>query len=158
MSVVGRAARRARRFTGNRRVLYAMSEPGNTYNRAYKKSARVVGDVIGNTTRTATRPSHDTIVRMAQPWSLRYPAHRRAGQLSLGRRRCAGGHAVHRRSHGASLADEMLSDLDKDTVDFAQLRRHAEGAAVFPARFPTSWSTGPTASRSAWRPRSRRTT
>ena len=88
----------------HRRVLYAMRELGNDWNKAYKKSARVVGDVIGKYHPHGDTAVYDTIVRMAQPFSHALPAGRRPGQLRLGRRRCAGGHALHRSAHVAHRA------------------------------------------------------
>ena len=86
----------------HRRVLYGMHEAGLQPNRPYKKSAATVGDVMGKYHPHGDSAIYDTLVRMAQPFSLRYPAGRRAGQLRLDRRRPAGRHEVHR---GAALAD-----------------------------------------------------
>jgi DNA gyrase subunit A len=101
----------------HRRVLYAMNDLGNLHNRAYKKSARVVGDVIGKYHPHGDTSVYDAMVRLAQEWSLRYllvdgqgnfgsvdgdsPAAMRYTEVRMER-----------------LAEEMLADIDKETVDF----------------------------------------
>ena len=101
----------------HRRVLFAMHELSNDWNRAYKKSARIVGDVIGKYHPHGDTAVYDTIVRMAQDFSLRYmlvdgqgnfgsvdgdpPAAMRYTEVRL-----------------TKLAEELLRDLEKDTVDF----------------------------------------
>src|SRR6266568_3159588 len=80
----------------HRRVLWAMHELGNTYNKAYKKSARVVGDVIGKYHPHGDTAVYDTIVRMAQDFSMRYPLI--DGQGNFG---SVDGDALHRSPHGA---------------------------------------------------------
>jgi DNA gyrase subunit A len=101
----------------HRRILYAMHELGNTHNRAYKKSARVVGDVIGKYHPHGDTAVYDAMVRLAQEWSLRYllvdgqgnfgsvdgdsPAAMRYTEVRMDR-----------------LAEELLADIDKDTVEF----------------------------------------
>jgi DNA gyrase/topoisomerase IV subunit A len=80
----------------HRRVLYAMYESGTTHNKPYKKSARIVGDVIGKFHPHGDQAAYDTFVRMAQDFSLRMPPRRRTGELRQRRRRPAGGHALHR--------------------------------------------------------------
>ena len=121
----------------HRRVLYAMHELGNDYNRAYKKSARVVGDVIGKYHPHGDTAVYDTIVRMAQDFSHALPAHRRSGQLRLGRRRRAGGHALHRSAHGQASRSELLADIDKETVDFGPNYDDSEREpTVLPTRIP----------------------
>ncbi len=120
----------------HRRALYAMHELSNTYTRAYKKSARIVGDVIGKYHPHGDQSVYDTIVRMAQPWSLRYllvdgqgnfgsidgdsPAAMRYTEVRMER-----------------LADSMLADLDKDTVDWGpNYDNTLQEPLVFPVRFP----------------------
>ena len=71
----------------HRRVLFAMHEPNNVWNRAYVKCARIVGDVLGKYHPHGDTAIYDALVRMAQDFSHALPAHRRAGQLRLGRRR-----------------------------------------------------------------------
>src|SRR3569833_4634333 len=120
----------------HRRVLFAMSELGNDWNKPYKKSARVVGDVIGKYHPHGDTAVYDTIVRMAQPFSLRYmlvdgqgnfgsvdgdaPAARRYTEVRMSR-----------------IAHELLADLDKETVDFAPNYDESEKEpVVFPAKIP----------------------
>ncbi|HEX9802508.1 MAG TPA: DNA gyrase subunit A, partial [Gammaproteobacteria bacterium] len=101
----------------HRRVLYAMRELGNDWNKPYKKSARVVGDVIGKYHPHGDTAVYDTIVRMAQPFSLRYMLV--DGQGNFGS--VDGDSAAAMRYtevRMARLAHEMLADIDKDTVDF----------------------------------------
>ena len=101
----------------HRRVLYAMNELGNDYNKAYKKSARVVGDVIGKYHPHGDSAVYDTIVRMAQPFSLRYMLV--DGQGNFGS--IDGDSAAAMRYteiRMAKISHELLADLDKETVDF----------------------------------------
>src|SRR5690242_20054384 len=101
----------------HRRVLYAMQELGNDYNKAYKKSARVVGDVIGKYHPHGDVAVYDTIVRMAQPFSMRYVLI--DGQGNFG---SVDGDAPaamrYTEVRMAKIAHEMLADIDKETVDF----------------------------------------
>ncbi|CAM6055142.1 unnamed protein product [Sphagnum tenellum] len=102
----------------HRRVLYAMYDLGNFYNKAYKKSARVVGDVIGKYHPHGDTAVYDTIVRMAQDFSLRYPLI--DGQGNFGSVDGDSPAAMrYTEIRMAKIASEMLSDLDRDTVDFA---------------------------------------
>jgi len=120
----------------HRRVLFAMSELGNDWNKPYKKSARVVGDVIGKYHPHGDTAVYDTIVRMAQPFSMRYmlvdgqgnfgsvdgdsPAAMRYTEVRLAR-----------------IAHELLADIDKETVDFAPNYDDSEQEpTVLPARVP----------------------
>jgi len=120
----------------HRRVLYAMSELGNDWNKPYKKSARVVGDVIGKYHPHGDTAVYDTIVRMAQPFSMRYmlvdgqgnfgsvdgdsPAAMRYTEVRLAR-----------------IAHEILADLEKETVDFVVNYDESEQEpTVLPARIP----------------------
>jgi DNA gyrase subunit A len=121
----------------HRRVLYAMHEMGNRWNKAYKKSARIVGDIIGKYHPHGDVAAYDTIVRMAQDFSMRYvlvdgqgnfgsidgdpPAAMRYTEVRMDR-----------------IAEEMLADLEKDTVDF--MPNDDESLlepTVLPARLPT---------------------
>ncbi len=143
----------------HRRVLYAMYDLGNDWNRPYKKSARVVGDVIGKYHPHGDTAVYDTIVRMAQEFSLRYPLV--DGQGNFGS--VDGDPAAAMRYtevRMARIASELLADLDKDTVDFqAELRRGDEGAGgLARARSRICSSTARPASPSAWRRTSRPTT
>src|SRR5574340_54811 len=100
----------------HRRVLYAMNELGNDWNKAYKKSARVVGDVIGKYHPHGDTAVYDTMVRMAQDFSLRYPLI--DGQGNFGS--VDGDNAAAMRYtevRMAKIAHELLADLDKETVD-----------------------------------------
>ena len=120
----------------HRRVLYAMSELGNDWNKPYKKSARIVGDVIGKYHPHGDTAVYDTIVRMAQPFSMRYllvdgqgnfgsvdgdaPAAMRYTEIRLSR-----------------FAHSLMADLDKETVDFVPNYDETEMApAVLPTRVP----------------------
>jgi len=120
----------------HRRVLFAMRELGNTHNRSYKKSARVVGDVIGKYHPHGDTAVYDTIARMAQDFSMRYtlvdgqgnfgsldgdpPAAMRYTEVRMDR-----------------LAEELLADIDKETVDFGpNYDESLEQPLVLPAKFP----------------------
>jgi DNA gyrase subunit A len=120
----------------HRRVLYAMSELGNDWNKPYKKSARVVGDVIGKYHPHGDTAVYDTIVRMAQPFSLRYMLV--DGQGNFGS--VDGDSAAAMRYtevRMAKIAHELLADLDKETVDFIPNYDESEQEpAVFPSRVP----------------------
>ncbi len=102
----------------HRRVLYAMHEMGNRWNRPYKKSARIVGDIIGKYHPHGDVAAYDTIVRMAQDFSLRYPLVDGQGNFGSvdGDPPAAMRYTEIRLE---KIAEELLGDLDKDTVDFA---------------------------------------
>ncbi len=117
----------------HRRVLYAMSELGNDWNKPYKKSARVVGDVIGKYHPHGDSAVYDTIVRMAQPFSMRYLLV--DGQGNFGS--VDGDSAAAMRYtevRMAKLAHELLADLDKETVDWVP---NYDGTEQIPAVMPT---------------------
>ena len=120
----------------HRRVLYAMSVLGNDWNKPYKKSARVVGDVIGKYHPHGDTAVYDTIVRMAQPFSLRYMLV--DGQGNFGS--VDGDSAAAMRYtevRMAKIAHELLADLDKETVDFVPNYDESEREpSVFPTRVP----------------------
>ncbi|MDP4030502.1 MAG: DNA gyrase subunit A [Gallionella sp.] len=120
----------------HRRVLFAMHELSNDYNKAYKKSARIVGDVIGKYHPHGDTAVYDTIVRMAQDFSLRYPLV--DGQGNFGS--VDGDNAAAMRYteiRMAKIAHELLADLDKETVDFGPNYDGSEHEPlVFPSRFP----------------------
>lgn len=120
----------------HRRVLFGMSELGNTFNKPYKKSARIVGEVLGKYHPHGDSSVYDTMVRMAQPWSLRYmlidgqgnfgsvdgdsPAAMRYTEVRLQR-----------------IAESMLEDIDKDTVDFQNnFDDTLQEPTVLPSRIP----------------------
>ncbi|HCO60069.1 MAG TPA: DNA gyrase subunit A, partial [Porticoccaceae bacterium] len=101
----------------HRRVLFAMDELSNDWNRPYKKSARVVGDVIGKYHPHGDSAVYDTIVRMAQPFSLRYPLV--DGQGNFGSIDGDAAAAMrYTEIRMAKIAHSLLADLDKETVDF----------------------------------------
>jgi len=120
----------------HRRVLFAMHELSNDWNRAYKKSARIVGDVIGKYHPHGDTAVYDTIVRMAQNFSLRYPLVDGQGNFGSvdGDNAAAMRYTEIRMSR---IAHELLADLDKETVDFGPNYDGSEHEPlVFPARFP----------------------
>jgi len=120
----------------HRRVLYAMHDLGNTYNKAYKKSARIVGDVIGKYHPHGDTAVYDTIVRMVQDFSIRYPLIDGQGNFGSvdGDNAAAMRYTEIRMAH---IADELLADIEKETVDFGP---NYDGSLteplVMPARFP----------------------
>jgi len=120
----------------HRRVLYAMSELGNEWNKPYKKSARVVGDVIGKYHPHGDTAVYDTIVRMAQPFAMRYLLVDGQGNFGSvdGDAPAAMRYTEVRMSR---LAHELLSDLDKETVDFQPNYDETEREPqVLPTRVP----------------------
>ncbi|MCW8905573.1 DNA gyrase subunit A [Sedimenticola sp.] len=128
----------------HRRVLYAMSVLGNDWNKPYKKSARVVGDVIGKYHPHGDTAVYDTIVRMAQPFSMRYMLV--DGQGNFG---SVDGDAPaamrYTEVRMARIAHSMLDDLDKETVDFIPNYDESEHEpAVLPARVPNLLVNGST--------------
>ena len=120
----------------HRRVLYAMHELNNDWNRAYKKSARIVGDVIGKYHPHGDTAVYDTIVRMAQDFSLRYMLV--DGQGNFGS--VDGDNAAAMRYteiRMARIAHELLADIDKETVDFGPNYDGSEHEPlIMPARIP----------------------
>jgi DNA gyrase subunit A len=120
----------------HRRVLFGMNEMGMSYNKAHKKAARIVGDVLGKYHPHGDTSVYDALVRMAQDWSLRYPLI--DGQGNFGS--IEGDSAAAMRYTEARmrrLADEMLSDIDKNTVDFhLNYDDTLEEPTVLPAKFP----------------------
>ncbi|MDX5437547.1 MAG: DNA gyrase subunit A, partial [Pontibacter sp.] len=120
----------------HRRVLYGMSELGVSYNKPYKKSARIVGEVLGKYHPHGDASVYDTMVRMAQEWSLRYPLV--DGQGNYGS--IDGDSPAAMRYTEARLkriADELLNDLDKNTVDFVpNFDDSLKEPSVMPAKLP----------------------
>lgn len=120
----------------HRRVLYSMSELGLSHNRPYKKSARIVGECLGKYHPHGDIAVYDTMVRMAQPWSLRYPLV--DGQGNFGS--IDGDNPAAMRYTEARLqkiAEEMLSDIDKNTVDFRpNFDDSLTEPSVLPSRIP----------------------
>jgi DNA gyrase subunit A len=120
----------------HRRVLYAMRELGNDWNKAYKKSARVVGDVIGKYHPHGDTAVYDTIVRMAQPFSMRYLLVDGQGNFGSvdGDMPAAMRYTEVRMSR---IAHELLADIEKQTVDFTPNYDESElEPSVLPTRIP----------------------
>ena len=117
----------------HRRVLFAMKEMGNDWNKSYKKSARVVGDVIGKYHPHGDTAVYDTIVRMAQPFSLRYMLVDGQGNFGSvdGDAPAAMRYTEVRMSR---VAHEILEDIDKETVEFAP---NYDGSEYEPIVLPT---------------------
>ncbi|MEN8779551.1 MAG: DNA gyrase subunit A [Desulfobacterales bacterium] len=121
----------------HRRVLFAMRELRNDWNKAYKKSARIVGDVIGKYHPHGDTAVYDTIVRMAQDFSLRYPMVDGQGNFGSvdGDPPAAMRYTEIRMTR---LAHEMLADLDKETVDFVpNYDESLTEPSVMPAKIPS---------------------
>ena len=136
--IVGRALPDARDGLKpvHRRVLYAMHELGNDWNKAYKKSARIVGDVIGKYHPHGDTAVYDTIVRMAQPFSLRYMLVDGQGNFGSvdGDSAAAMRYTEIRMS---KMAHDLLADLDKETVNFTPNYDESEHEpAIMPTRLP----------------------
>ncbi|MCA3254631.1 MAG: DNA gyrase subunit A [Alphaproteobacteria bacterium] len=120
----------------HRRILYSAYENGYTYNKPYRKSARIVGDVMGKYHPHGDSAIYDALARMAQDWSLRVPLI--DGQGNFGSMDPDPPAAMrYTEARLAKVADELLTDLDKDTVDFTPNYDGSEREpAVLPARFP----------------------
>src|SRR6187397_1039803 len=136
--IVGRALPDARDGLKpvHRRVLFAMSELGNDFNKPYKKSARIVGDVIGKYHPHGDMPVYDTIVRLAQDFSMRYPLI--DGQGNFG---SVDGDAAaamrYTEIRMARLANEILADIEKETVAFQpNYDESLSEPTVLPTRLP----------------------
>ena len=120
----------------HRRALFAMSEMGNRWNKPYKKSARIVGDIIGKYHPHGDQAAYDTIVRMAQDFSMRYPLIDGQGNFGSvdGDPPAAMRYTEIRMDR---LTEELLNDLDKDTVDFIpNYDESMEEPTVLPAKIP----------------------
>ncbi|MGI9351079.1 MAG: DNA gyrase subunit A [Rhizobiaceae bacterium] len=120
----------------HRRILYSMHENGYDWNKPYRKSARIVGDVIGKYHPHGDTAIYDAMVRMAQNWSLRVPLVDGQGNFGSvdGDKPAA---MRYTESRLAKPAHELLSDIDKDTVDFQDNYDNSEREpSVLPARFP----------------------
>ncbi len=128
----------------HRRILYSMWESGITHNKPYKKSARVVGDVLGKYHPHGDMAVYDALVRMAQPFSLRYTLI--DGQGNFGS--VDGDSAAAMRYTEVRLskiAEEMLADIEKDTVDFVpNYDQSLEEPVVLPSRLPNLLVNGST--------------
>jgi DNA gyrase subunit A len=121
----------------HRRILYAMYELGMTPNRPYKKSARIVGEVLGKYHPHGDSAVYDAMVRLAQPWSMRYPLV--DGQGNFGSIDGDSPAAMrYTEARMAGLAMEVLRDIDKNTVDFrGNFDDSLEEPTVLPAVLPT---------------------
>ena len=128
----------------HRRVLYGMLDLGVTYNKSYKKSARIVGEVLGKYHPHGDSSVYDAMVRMAQEWSLRYPLV--DGQGNFGS--MDGDSPAAMRYTEARLrrvADEMLGDIDKETVNFQlNFDDSLQEPTVLPTKFPNLLVNGAT--------------
>ncbi|MDX8413602.1 MAG: DNA gyrase subunit A [Mariprofundales bacterium] len=136
--IVGRALPDARDGLKpvHRRILFAMQDLGSTYDKPFKKSARVVGDVIGKYHPHGDTAVYDALVRMAQPWSMRHVLVDGQGNFGSvdGDSPAAMRYTEARMSR---LASELLADLDKDTVDFGpNYDESMSEPKVLPARYP----------------------
>jgi DNA gyrase subunit A len=120
----------------HRRVLYGMLDLGLGYNKTYKKSARIVGEVLGKYHPHGDSSVYDTMVRMAQEWSLRYPLV--DGQGNFGSMDGDSPAAMrYTEARLRRIADELLNDIDKDTIDFQpNFDDSLEEPSVLPAKFP----------------------
>lgn len=119
-----------------RRILYSMHKEKNTYDKGYRKSAKTVGDVIGNYHPHGDTSIYDAMVRMSQPWKTRLPyidMHGNNGSID------GDSPAAYRYTEArlSKISNEMLRDIDKDTVEFApNFDDTTEEPTVLPARFP----------------------
>lgn len=120
----------------HRRILYGMHDLGLTFNKAHKKSARVVGEVLGKYHPHGDSSVYDAMVRMAQDWSLRYPLI--DGQGNFGHIDGDSPAAMrYTEARLARIADELLADIKKNTVDFAlNFDDSLEEPTVLPTRIP----------------------
>ena len=120
----------------HRRVLYAMYDGGYRPDRGYSKSARIVGDVMGNYHPHGDSAIYDTLVRLAQPWLMRYPLV--DGQGNFGSPGNDGAAAMrYTESKMSPISIEMVRDIDEDTIDFvANYDGRTQEPTVLPSRFP----------------------
>lgn len=120
----------------HRRILFAMNELGMGYNRPYKKSARIVGEVLGKYHPHGDTAVYDAMVRMAQEWSMRYTLI--DGQGNYGSQDGDGPAAMrYTEARMARIADSILNDIDKDTVDFQlNFDDSLQEPTVLPTRIP----------------------
>ncbi|MFM8372698.1 MAG: DNA gyrase subunit A, partial [Bacteroidota bacterium] len=120
----------------HRRVLYGMLELGLGYNKAYKKSARIVGEVLGKYHPHGDASVYDTMVRLAQDWSLRYPLV--DGQGNFGSMDGDSPAAMrYTEARLRRISDDIVGDLDKETVDFQlNFDDSLEEPTVMPTKIP----------------------
>ena len=128
----------------HRRILFAMNDLGITHSKAYKKSARIVGEVLGKYHPHGDTAVYDSMVRMAQDFSLRYPLVE--GQGNFGS--IDGDSAAAMRDTEArlsSISNELLADIDKDTVDFVpNFDESLVEPSLLPSKLPTLLVNGST--------------
>src|SRR6202047_183726 len=120
----------------HRRILYAMSEMGLNFNRAYRKCAKIVGEVLGKYHPHGDTPVYDALVRMAQEFNMRYPLVDRQGNFGSvdGDMPAAMRYTEARLS---KIAEELLADIEKETVDFIPNFDETEKEpTVLPTRVP----------------------
>lgn len=120
----------------HRRILYGMNEMGLVHNRGYRKSAKIVGDIMGNYHPHGDSAIYDSMVRMAQDFNLRYPLV--DGQGNFGSLEGDPPAAMrYTEARLGALADELLADIDKDTVDFSpNYDETTQEPTVLPSRVP----------------------
>jgi DNA gyrase subunit A len=128
----------------HRRVLYAMDQMGLQSNRAFRKCAGTVGEVLKSYHPHGDKAVYDSLVRMAQPWAMRYPLI--LGQGNFGSQDDDPAAAMrYTEAKMAAIADELLQDIDKDTVDFvSNYDNQTTEPVVFPARLPNLLLNGST--------------
>lgn len=128
----------------HRRVLYAMDQMGLQSNRAFRKCAGTVGEVLKSYHPHGDKAVYDSLVRMAQPWAMRYPLI--LGQGNFGSQDDDPAAAMrYTEAKMAAIADELLQDIDKDTVDFvSNYDNQTTEPTVFPARLPNLLLNGST--------------
>ena len=120
----------------HRRILFSMNESGYDWNKPYRKSARVVGDVIGKYHPHGDQSVYDALVRMAQEFSMRVPLIDGQGNFGSHRQRSAGA-MRYTEVRLDKVAHSLLDDLDKNTVDFrANYDDSTQEPTVLPAKFP----------------------
>ena len=133
----------------HRRVLYAMHELGNDWNKPFKKAARIVGDVIGKYHPHGDQSVYDSIVRMAQPFSMRYMPVEGQGNFGSvdGDPPAAMRYTEARLS---AISDELMADIEKQTVDMEpNYDNSEEQPSVLPSRVPNSCSGSTNCARAA---------
>ena len=121
-----------------RRILYAMHDLSLFPNRQHRKCAKICGDTSGNYHPHGEAVIYPTLVHMAQPWAMRETPRRWPGQLRFGRRRSAGGHALHRGAHDASRRGAHERHGQGHGRLCPELRRDAHRADRFPGRLSES--------------------
>ena len=141
----------------HRRILYSMHENGYEWNKPYRKSARIVGDVIGKYHPHGDQAVYDAMVRMAQDFSMRLPLIDGQGNFGSvdGDPPAAMRYTEVRLDASPTRCSRTSTRIPSTSSRTTTIRARAGGAA---GRFPICWSTAPAASPSAWRPTSRRTT